>query len=265
MELNLKDKVVAITGGAGGIGTAVALEFAGEGAKVAVCDFSDDNLNALAEKFRERGYTLYTENIDVREPDQLERFADNTAAALGGLDVWINNAGVNRVKPFLEVTPEDYQVVVDTGMKHVFWGTRAAAKHMIKTGGVVINTASYSGIMPTSRTVPYSASKAGVLNLTKATAGSLAPYGIRVNCVVPGAVRTPLTAARLAAHMAGKLDPAITSIALQRVSEPEELAKLYTFLASDASSYINGEAIEISGGKNCVQDVYRVWEDSKQA
>jgi NAD(P)-dependent dehydrogenase (short-subunit alcohol dehydrogenase family) len=263
MELGLKDKVVVITGGASGIGKGAASAFAREGAKVAVCDFSDKNLEAVTQEFAEKNYPLYTGNVDVRIPAALAKFAADVVKALGGLDVWINNAGINRIKPFFELTEEDYDAVLTTNLKHAFWGTRAAAEEIKKLGkgGVIINTSSFSGVVGNTRTIPYSASKAGILNLTKTTAAALAPFGIRVNAVVPGVVVTPLNIERVQVHFYDKPDPGVQSVALQTVSDPDEIANLYVYLASDAACYITGESVEWTGGKMCAQDVYRAWED----
>lgn len=258
MELNLSGKTVAVTGGAGGIGAQVALEFAREGARVAVCDISAENLERLSERFKQQGFELFTGRVNVSIADELYGFAESVVSALGRLDVWVNNAGVNRTKPFLELTQQDWDFITGTNLNSVFWGTRAAAEQMMKTGGgAIINTASYSGLMPTSRAVPYSATKAAILSMTRSTAGSLAPYGIRVNAVVPATVNTAIIAKRL--ENPSDRESIVGRIALGRVAEPSELAKLYTFLASEVASYITGSAYEASGGKYCIQDVSAPW------
>lgn len=259
MDLGLQKKYVAITGGAGGIGTEVALAFAREGAQVSVCDISEENLERMRVRFQSEGLSLLTVQADVSRREDLYRFRDETVKACGGLNVWINNAGVNRVKPFLELTEEDWNFVTSINLNSVFWGTRAAAEAMKAAGGVILNTSSYSGVMPTSRAVPYAACKAAILNMTKSTAGSLAPYGIRVNAVVPATVNTPIMAKRLEDPKDRK--NIVGRIAMQRVAEPSELAQTYLFLASDGAAYITGAAFEVSGGKYCIQDVSAPWKN----
>ena len=114
MELHLENKVVAITGGAGGIGLEVALAFAREGCKVAICDLSDAGLQSASARFKEENYTLYTENVNLQRPEDITRFVNNVYETFGHLDVWINNAGVNRTKPFKEVTLEDWDFIFNT-------------------------------------------------------------------------------------------------------------------------------------------------------
>lgn len=258
MELNLKGKVVAITGGAGGIGLRVALAFAKEGSIVAACDLSDPGLAAARETFEKEGFELYTENVNLQKPEEITRFANNVYEKFGHLDVWINNAGVNRTKPFKEVTLDDWDFIFNTDVRPVFWAIQTVSDIMIKQGGgVIINTASYSGVMGTSRAVPYSAGKAAVLSMTKTTAGALAPYGIRVNAVVPATVRTGIIASRIKTPEDERKLAA--RMALQRIAEPEELGPVYTFLASEASGYITGTAVEVSGGKYCIQDPETPW------
>ena len=260
MDLGLKNKSVAITGGAGGIGTEVALAFAREGARVAVCDISLEHLEQVKARFQQEGLELLTVQADVSKREDLYRFAEETVKEFGMLDVWINNAGVNRVKPFLELTEEDWNFVTGINLNSVFWGTRAAAEHMKEKGGVILNTSSYSGIMPTSRAVPYSACKAAILSMTKSTAGSLAPYHIRVNAVVPATVNTPIMAKRL--EDPKDRENIVGRISLRRVAEPSELAQIYLFLASDGAAYITGAAYEVSGGKYCIQDVAAPWNNA---
>ncbi len=261
MDLHLQGKIAVITGGAGGIGTQVALGFAQEGCKVAVCDISEGGLEIIAKTFVDKGYTLYTEVVDLGKGDDISRFAENVSNHYGRIDIWVNNAGVNRIKSFEELTLDDWNFILNINLTATFWGTHVAAKHMKEwDGGVIINTASYAGIMPYSKGVPYSATKAGILSLTKSTAGVLAPYNIRVNAVVPGAVETPIMKTRLQDSQYRK--NVLSRIALQRVCSAEEVAKTYLYLASDAAGYITGAAFEITGGKYCIQDIMNPWEQA---
>lgn len=265
MDLGLKGKSVVITGGAGGgIGSQTALMFAQEGCKIAVCDMNEKGLVEMEEEFKQKEFQIYTEKVDVTNVEQLSVFADHVHSTYGKIDIWINHAGVNRVKLFPEFTEADWDFIVNVNMKATFFGTQIVAKYMIQDGGgVILNTASYAGVMPYSKGVPYGATKAAILNMTRSTAGILAPYGIRVNAVVPGAVESQLTRQRFSDPV--YRESVVSRIAMQRVSTADELAKCYVFLASDAASYITGVSIEASGGKYCIQDPGNPWARKKQA
>ena len=194
MDLGLKGKVVGITGGSSGIGEAVALAFAAEGALVAVCGRNQEKLDELKKKFDEAGYPLYTDALDVSDLDALKAFVGHCAAWQGHLDVWINNAGLNIRKYFEEYTPEEFDKIIATDLRAVFFGSQYAAAEMRKTGGgAIINTSSFSALIPSGNVGPYAAAKAGVSNMTGHMAASLAPDHIRVNAVFPGITVTPLT------------------------------------------------------------------------
>lgn len=264
MDLGLKGKNVVITGGAGGgIGTQTALAFGAEGCRVAVCDMSETGLAEIKKIFDEMGYPIYVEKVDVTNAEQLKAFAGHVHDVFGRIDIWINHAGVNRVKFFHEFTEADWDFIVNINMKATFFGTQIVSEYMKRDGGgVILNTASYAGMMPYSKGVPYGATKAAILNMTRSTAGILAPYGIRVNAVVPGAVESQLTRQRFEDPVYKK--NVVSRIAMQRISTADELAKCYVFLASDAASYITGTYIEASGGKYCIQDPGNPW-DHKEA
>jgi len=256
MELGLREKVAVITGGSTGIGLAVALEFAREGCKIAICGRDEKKLEAAAEQFHQQSFPVYTESVDVTVADDISRFAGNVAARFGRIDVWVNNAGIAIQKPFLEMTLEEWELDLRTNLTSVFWGTRTAAGYMMKSGGgVVINTSSFAAIIPRGQRAAYAASKAGMKGLTKVSAGELAPYHIRVNSVISGTVDTPRMKNRLAAGR----DKIVSTIALQRIAQPAELATVYTFLASDAASFITGAEVEVTGGKLCIQDPREAW------
>lgn len=255
MNLNLQGKVVVVTGGSSGIGQAVAKDFLKEGATVVICGRNKEKLAAASALLSREGTDIHADCVDVSEPSQLSAFADRVYQRFGKIDVWINNAGINIIKPFLELTLSDWDAVLKTNLTSVFWGTHVAAQYMTKTGGVILNTASFMARIPVSKRVAYAAAKAGVVSVTQTTAGELAPFGIRVNAILPGVVETPIAAARIHADR----ERVCRQIALQRVGQPEELSKLYVFLASDAASYITGAAYEVNGGKLCIQDIGTPW------
>ena len=258
MDLGLKDKVVAITGGTSGIGEAVALAFAEEGAYVAVCGRSEEKLSELKWKFEEPGRPLYAEAADVSDLAALERFVRNAAAWQGHLDVFINNAGLNIRKYFEEYTPEEFDEIMNTDLKAVFFGTRYAAEEMRKCGGgAIINTSSFTALIPSGNVAPYSAAKAGVSNLTANLAASLAPDHIRVNAVVPGMTVTPLTEKNIERNR----ETMLGSIPLQRFATPDDLKGAYLFLASEVmAGYVTGISLVVAGGKFASQDALYGWK-----
>ena len=194
--------------------------------------------------------------MDVSKPEDISALGEKVFQQFGRIDVWINNAGGNITKPFLELTVEDWNFVISTNMTSGFWGTHVAVDYMRRTGGgVILNTSSYMALIPATQKIAYAATKAGIVNMTKTTAGELAPLGIRVNCVVPGLIQTPIAAERIAANR----EKLCAQIALQRFGVPSDVSRVYTFLASDAAAFITGAAIEVSGGKLCVQDIGAPW------
>ena len=229
MDLGLKDKVVAITGGTSGIGEAVALAFAEEGALVAVCGRSEEKLSELKRKFEELGRPLYAEAADVSD-----------------------------LAAFEEYTPEEFDEIMNTDLKAVFFGTRYAAEEMRKCGGgAIINTSSFTALIPSGNVAPYSAAKAGVSNLTANLAASLAPDHIRVNAVVPGMTVTPLTEKNIERNR----ETMLGSIPLQRFATPDDLKGAYLFLASEVmAGYVTGISLVVAGGKFASQDALYGWK-----
>ena len=192
MELNLNGKVVVVTGGSSGIGEETAMEFAREGCEVTIASRSEKKLAEAAGRFEVEGFQVHTQVVDVSKPEDISALGEKVFQQFGRIDVWINNAGGNITKPFLELTVEDWNFVISTNMTSVFWGTHVAVDYMRRTGGgVILNTSSYMALIPATQKIAYAATKAGIVNMTKTTAGELAPLGIRVNCVVPGLIQTP--------------------------------------------------------------------------
>lgn len=252
MDLNLKGKVVVITGGATGIGRAAAIEFLHEGAQVAILGRRLEPLKAFHDEMAQEHYDIYYESCDVSKPDDVKAYAQRVQQHFGSLDVWINNAGISIDKPFLSFTDEDWNKIVSINLKAVFDATQIAARLMIDqgTGGVILNASSFCAKIPHANGVLYAATKAAVSNMTKSTAAALAPYGIRVVGYIPGMIVTPISERMIAQYR----DKFTKDIALGRLGHPEDLAKPIVFLASDAAGYITGIDLEISGGKFTVQD-----------
>lgn len=257
MNLNLKDKVVVITGGAQGIGKAMAEAYANEGCKVAICDINEKVLEETKTYFRELGHDIMTCALDVCDNAAVTAFAESVTQKYGQLNVWLNNAGILFPKPVIEQELADFERVIRVNLSSTFNGTQAAAKEMIKCGGgVIINSSSFAGILPTAYRCSYAASKAGIIAFTKETAAELAPHNIRVVAIAPGMVEVGMMAERLKSPEREKI---ISRIAMRRCAQPSEIADLVVFLASDAAAYLTGSVYEITGGQNCIQDIMQPW------
>lgn len=249
MNLGLEGKVILVTGGTSGIGKAAALAFAREGCRLAVCGRSGAKLEALRAAFA--GMPLHAERADVSRIDEMEAFAAHAAERFGRIDVWINNAGISDPMPFDETDEQAFDRMIDINLKSVFFGSAIAARHMRKTGGgVILNTSSFTSILPTAGKALYGATKAAVDSLTRTLAAELAADGIRVVSIIPGYIQTEMTEANIEANR----DWLLSGIALGRLGIPEDLAGAYVFLASDAASYITGISLPVAGGKLCVQN-----------
>lgn len=261
MDLGLKDKVVVITGGSQGIGKAAAKEFAREGAHVCVCARRQERLDEARAEFAAEGFDLMTMQVDVTKYDQLEALADAAVEKFGRIDVWINNAGVNQYKFLIDYEPDDLRRIIETDLIAVITGSQIAAKRMKETGGgVIISASSFAAITPHAGKAPYAACKSGVLSLTKAMAAEFAPYNIRAVAYIPGMIKTEISRDNIALNG----EKLLADIPMRRFGEPEDLAKGIVFLASDvAAGYINGVALEISGGKRCVQNPWYPYDQLK--
>jgi NAD(P)-dependent dehydrogenase (short-subunit alcohol dehydrogenase family) len=227
-----------VTGGASGIGAATAALFAREGATVGILDRVD-----VDEK--------YSYQVDVRDGDAVAAAVNAFADATGRLDVLVNNAGTGDLRPLHTVDDKLWHRIVDVNLTGTYNGVKAAVPLMLAAGGgTIVNNASLSGLMPTRNEAAYSAAKAGVIALTKSGALEYGP-SVRVNCVAPGHVRTPLTAAF--DLMPDVFEPVAEALPLKRVGEAGEVAQVILFLASDRSSYITGQTIVVDGGGSLPQ------------
>lgn len=261
MNLGLQKKVVVITGGGTGIGFATAMEFLREGATVVITGRRTAPLEEAAATAKAEGYELTWYSCDVSDAKALEQFAAGVVDRFGRIDIWVNNAGVNFSKDFLDTTEEDLEKTMKINLGGTFLGTKVAAGYMMNNPeteggkGVIINMSSFASKLPHTHMVPYAASKAAVSNLTRTTADALAPYGIRVLSIIPGMIVTPLAEEEIAEYR----EKFTKDISAGRLGRPEDLAKPIVFLASPAAGYIAGVDIEISGGKFAVQDCDMGW------
>jgi NAD(P)-dependent dehydrogenase (short-subunit alcohol dehydrogenase family) len=257
MEWGLQHKVVVITGGTAGIGKAAAEAFAAEGARVALCGRRQEKIETMEAEFKQRQWPLYTEAVDVSDLKALKSFAENVKEHYGSVDIWINNAGAIQPLPFDELAPDEWDVIVNTNLKAVYYGSAFAARLMTKKGGVIINTSSFSSVVPSAGKALYAATKAAVESLTRTMAAELASRNIRVVSIIPGYIRTAFTEANIARNF----DHLIATIPMKRIGEPKDMVGAYLFLASDAASYVNGVSLIVSGAKCCVQNPLWSWEE----
>jgi len=257
MDLGLQGKIVVITGGTSGIGKAAALQFAKEGCKVAICGRNPQKQIDVKQEFSNLGFGLFMQVIEVSNYDAMSRFAEDIISEYGKIDVWINNAGFMPLKPVIDMDEIEWDSLFNVNLKSVFFGCKIAATKMKDQGGVILNASSYAAIIPSVNGGAYGASKAAILSLTRTLAAELAPWNIRVNAYLPGVTKTELTQEYIEAK--GKQE--ITKqIALNRVGEPEDIGDVLVMLASDATRYITGASLEISGGKLCVQNPQTAWQ-----
>ena len=239
---------VLITGAGSGIGRAASLAFAEEGAAIAAADLRLEAAQATASAVEELGRTAVALQVDVTQPDSVRAMVERAVAGLGSLDVLINSAGVREIVPFLELPAEEWLKVIGTNLTGTFLCSQAVAQHLIaqNKGGKIINLSSVAGLMGVPNRAAYVASKHGVVGLTKEMGMELADKNIQVNAIAPGVVETAMTAGYFdkpdivaslkKAHPAG------------RWAQPEEIARLMLFLASEDADFMTGATIPIDGG-----------------
>jgi NAD(P)-dependent dehydrogenase (short-subunit alcohol dehydrogenase family) len=247
----LNGKVAIVTGAASGIGRASAILFAREGARVVVVDQNSTGAYATVAAISAQGGAAQGFAADVGNEDQVKAVIDSTLTAFDTLDIVYANAGIlGGATPLLEQTVEQWQQILQTNLLGPFLAIKHAAPHMVKKGGgSIVLTASTAGLRAAAGNAPYSASKAGVISLAQTAANSLLGTGVRVNAICPGLIETGMTQELFAAarergtaDRIGQLNP------LQRGGAPEEIAAMALFLASDESSYVNGQAFAVDGG-----------------
>jgi len=249
--MDFQNKVVVVTGGASGIGLACCREFAQRHATVAMVDRDMKAGRRAAKELRSLGGRVEFFSFDVSKSAQVEAGVAKIARKLGAIDVLINNAGIQRYATATTCSEEDWDLVLGVNLKSVFLMSKYAIPHIIKRGGgAIVNTGSVQSAAAQSNSVHYVTSKHGVLGITRCLALDYAQQNIRANCVMPGAIDTPLM--RWAASLGGDLEGTMAAcdrIHLRgKMGQPEEVARVIAFLASDEASFINGAAIAVDGG-----------------
>jgi 3-oxoacyl-[acyl-carrier protein] reductase len=242
----LEGQVAIVTGGGQGIGKAIALRFAREGADVAVLDINGEAAETTVREVRELGRRAVMKITDVSDSEAVETAMNEVAEELGGLDVLVNNAGIEKRATFLEITPADWQRQLDVNLSGTFYCAQAAARQMAKRGyGRIVNLSSVAGLIGPIDLAAYGAAKAGIVGLTRAAALDLADYGITVNSIAPGPVETELM---LGVWSAEALQERPQHGAIARFGTVDEIAHTALFLASPDSGFITGITVSVDGG-----------------
>lgn len=244
-----EDTTSVVTGAGGGIGSAISARLAAEGSHVVVCDVSAEAAQHVVAGLSSAGHSAEARVFDLLDPAACAAAVEEVADRRGGIEVLVNNAGVNRRGDLLSLTPADWDLSFSVNVDALFHMCRAVLPRMIAAGrGAIVNTASQWGLHPAPGHLAYNVSKAAVVAFTQNLARDYAPHGIRVNAVAPGEIHTPMLEAGLArsGRTVAELD---ATIPFGRTGRPEEVAALVAFLASDEAPFICGSVVEITGAQ----------------
>ena len=243
--MRLQNKVAVITGAASGIGLATAVKFAQEGAFIAICDLNQAGIDAAIKEVEAVGGQALGYIVDVTKPDRIAAMRDALLAEKGRIDVLVNNAGIVMDAQLIKMTEDQFDKVIDINLKGTYNMARALVDTMVAQGaGVILNASSVVGVYGNFGQTNYAATKFGVIGMVKTWAEELGKKGIRANAVCPGFVATPILKAMPEKVLQGMEE----KVPMRRLADPSEIANVYAFLASDEASYINGAAIEVTGG-----------------
>ncbi|MDN3059001.1 glucose 1-dehydrogenase [Streptomyces sp. SRF1] len=249
MGASLSGKVAVVTGGGRGLGRAFALALGAEGARVVVASRNVADLDGVVEEAAAGGFEAWARPTDVTQESSVDGLLAESVDRFGRVDVMVNNSGVILTRPLADLTLDEWNSIVDTNLRGVFLGCRAAGRHFIERGGggKVINIASNYALKGYPWHAAYSASKAGVVGLTRSLAVEWARYGIQVNAVAPGYTVTDMSAAAMADQEFN--DKILRTIPARRMGRPEEMAPWVVALAGPASDFMTGETVTIDGGQ----------------
>ena len=243
--MNVQNKVIVITGGAGGIGSAQAKLLARNGAEVWILDLVQEKIDQLVEELKRQGGKAHGAVADVTSEEEWKTIVERIVSESGRLDVVVNNAGINIRKPIEEMVKDEWMKMMEVNTASVFLATKYVLPVMRKQGGgAIINTSSIWGLRGASCEVTYSCTKAALIGLTRSLAAELAPTHIRVNCVAPGVIRTDM----LDALPAEILPQLAQETPMGRLGTPEDIAHAVAFLASDKADFITGQVLTCDGG-----------------
>ncbi len=246
--MRLQDRAAIVTGGGQGIGHALALGLAREGAHVVVADIQEEKALETAGEIQRLGRRGLGLKVDVSDLREISRMVERTLEELGRIDILVNNAGIALPTPFLETTEADWDRIMDVNLKAAFFCSQMVARAMIQQGsGKIVNLASTSSFVAGRQEVPYAISKAGVWMLTAAASAELAPYGINVNAIAPGLIKTPLTEKHFPSLEA--LEARVKAKApMGRAGSPQDLVGAVVFLCSEEADYVTGHTLVVDGG-----------------
>lgn len=262
--MTLMNKVVVVTGAAKGIGRAVAMRFAADGARVVLADVDEDAGSRVVKELGLQGAVRFV-RCDVGDAADVANLIASAVQAWGSVDVLVNNAGIVHAADFLSLSEADFDRVLRVNLKGAFLVAQSAARQMVSqieaggAPGAIINMSSVNAVFAIANQVPYSISKGGVNQLTKVMALALAPYGIRVNAIGPGSIMTDMLAS--VANDKTARQKVLSRTPLGRIGEPAEIAAIAAFLASDEASYITGQTIYADGGRLPLNYTVPVRED----
>lgn len=243
--MKLSGKVAIVTGAAQGIGKAIALALAHQGANIVVSDINLEGAEKTAGEITSLGRDSLAARVNVAVFSEVEDFINKVLDKFGKIDILVNNAGVTRDTLLLRMKENDWDMVLDVNLKGTFNCTKACCRSMLKQkSGKIVNIASIIGIIGNAGQANYAASKAGIIGFTKSIAKELAGKGINVNAIAPGFIKTKMTEI-LSEEVKQNL---LTQIPLRKLGEPEDIAKTVVFLVSDEASYITGQVIKVDGG-----------------
>ena len=243
--MDFKGKTAIVTGSSRGIGKAIAESFAQRGATVCIIDLREDGVNSVVNEFTEKGYESHGFVADVTDSERIGKVFKEIYQLTGSIDILVNNAGITKDSLILRMKEAAWDAVLNVNLKGTFICIQKASRYMMKQqGSSIINLASVIGLMGNTGQANYAASKAGIIGLTKSVAREFAAKGMRCNAIAPGFIKTEMTEILPADVVKGYAE----AIPMKRMGSPEDIADLCLFLASDLSSYITGQVINVDGG-----------------